>query len=1142
MSSISGKSDKSQSKYDLKPGMDFMTFDFDVNKNTYNNLYTILSNLSAEISPSRPSQRRPNLYRKEVNGAKSKSLSSTSMISQSVAEPSGNLFWNGGNQYISESKSNGEKFTVGEDARAASEADRIVAESRIGKSENIELGKVTKGVQSFGRNSDIPFDVHSRSIEHRTTISDNLDRTAYGYTYSMSKEDAEAEKNNEKEFDAITDASVSQDSRITSASLCKLWQHSCADGTCIGSDNYCDGVVHCADYTDEPPGCTACNRTYHGLTGRSYLVTVPSQPSARAPPATAVTSPEAAPPCYLSFSATGGPHGDIVQLTFEKFSVGKYTASVTRTGRSQQVLCEGSYVSIEEASGRGGGKRGAAGGRWCGEGEGTNIFYSEGSSVTVKIITARKDQTPTVHIRYRFLSRSAAVVRFGTTDEPKFRGESVSNTECSKVFRGCRTKACVLQSPNFPGFYMRNLTCYYLVKALPAPSAQYKPVISLNQPNNRLIHVGDNSIVSRISPEVLMQRDCPGDHISIYDGGEMKTPLLVKFCGSTSLPNITSSGPEMLVVFHSSASGRMNHPPNMVVGFELLARELYKSEDSGSDCSVHITSFNEQQGVIKNPSYAMPSNSSCVYQFTGKKNEIIWLYFSKYYRQRKFDASFNNQDCKNGLIIKEFSNGMENYATENKVAMGRFCDEINPPVCIRSKHKNRISLPCSEKESFLSSTSNVSVTQRFTDGTSLFPLEYILHYEFITVDDLDKMNGRSSCTESYSSASSKKGTISSPKSVFMFGRGGTPTLNCSHTFSIRENEILNIKISQLHFKNTLCKSPYDYHYDSYRCLKSYPNSATLRVVEEARENLLIEVGCLCDNKTVPVYFTSHAKALTLIFTIKNMSYSQDHTDFAFEAEYEYETANVCQDNRIVTGNWGVLSLGNSSSSNLCDSLPWSINGSTNYYIHLSVPGSHPSSSSCTTNNRIIIFYEGHPMKSICPSSNTEENRISVFSAGWHERGPWHELQQIFFRYIGREPGTYSLLWLEITRDPQPPALESVAIGGGHRMTGSGSCPSECPEISACINASLFCDGIAQCPSGADEVSCHQSSVAWLHTLVLLGSGTAVSVIAVTVLGITATHVIRQGKLKKRKKKQAQQLMSPEVLLPLSSKNDSYFSS
>ncbi|KAA0201502.1 hypothetical protein HAZT_HAZT003752 [Hyalella azteca] len=144
---------------------------------------------------------------------------------------------------------------------------------------------------------------------------------------------------------------------------------------------------------------TTCNRTYHGLTGRSYLVTVPSQPSARAPPATAVTSPEAAPPCYLSFSATGGPHGDIVQLTFEKFSVGKYTASVTRTGRSQQVLCEGSYVSIEEASGRGGGKRGAAGGRWCGEGEGTNIFYSEGSSVTVKIITARKDQTPTVHIR-----------------------------------------------------------------------------------------------------------------------------------------------------------------------------------------------------------------------------------------------------------------------------------------------------------------------------------------------------------------------------------------------------------------------------------------------------------------------------------------------------------------------------------------------------------------------------------------------------------------------------------------------------------------------------------------------------------------------------------------------------------------------
>ncbi|KAF2367001.1 CUB domain [Trinorchestia longiramus] len=772
---------------------------------------------------------------------------------------------------------------------------------------------------------------------------------------------------------------------------------------------------------------TPCNRTYHGLTGRSYFVTVPSQPSARAPPAAAATPPAPSPPCLLTFTAAGGQYGDIVQLTFEKFSVGKYTSSSSMRGRSQVVECEGSYINIEERV-RGGTPRSARGGRWCGQGEGTNIFYSETNTVSVKIVTARKDDTPTIHIRYRFLPRSTAVVRFGFKTKPKFRGEAVSNTECSKILRGCRTKPCILQSPNFPGFYLRNLTCYYLVKALPAPSPLFKPVISLSQPNNRLIHVGDNAIVSRISPEVSIQRQCPGDHISIYDGGEMKAPLLVQFCGSTSLPNITSSGPEMLVVFHSATAGRMNHPPKMVVGFELIARELFRKQDFGSDCLVHITSFENKHGIIRSPTYAMPSNSSCLYSFTGKQGEILWLYFSKYYRQRKFDASFNDYECKNGLTIEEFKSKDETFKDHGK-SIGRFCDDINPPVCIRSKHKNRLSLPCSETESFLSSTPNVSITQRFTDGTSLSPLEYVLHYEYVTTDKVNDKNDPYACEEKYSSSLSRKGVISSPKSVFMFGR-----------------------------------------------------------------------------------------------------------------EYEYDKATACQHDRNVTGNWGVLPLGNSSSSSLCDLIPWRISGSINQYIHLSVPGSHPSSSSCNTNNRIIIFYEGTPVKSICPSSSSEENKISVFSSGWHERGPWHERQQILFRYIGREPGFYNLMWLEITRDPQPPALESVAIGGGHRITGSGSCPSECPEILACINSSLWCDGVTQCPSGADESSCNKSGLAWMQTLVLFGSGTALTVVAVTVLGITATHVVRQEKLKKRKKKQAQQLMTQEVLLPLSSKADSYYSS
>ena len=651
--------------------------------------------------------------------------------------------------------------------------------------------------------------------------------------------------------------------------------------------------------------------------------------------------------------------------------------------------------------------------------------------------------------------------------------------------------------------------------------------------------MGDHDLVSRISPEVSMSKNCPGDHISIYDGGEMKAPLLATFCGSTSLPNITSSGPEMLVVFHSAPAGRMNHPPNMIVGFELLASVLFKKTEFETGCLYEITSFGVKQGVIHSPTNSMASNSTCIYKFYANRDEVVWLYFSKYYRKRKYDSSYDDSQCRNGLTIQENQTESANFLNESVRTIGRFCDEMSPPVCIRSRQKHRLTAPCSHKESFLSSTPNVIIKQKFTDGTSLMPLEYILHYEFVSLDR-EEMH---ICDRVYSSLDLLKGTISSPKNVFRYGRGGASNLNCSYTFRVGVNETIKIKITKLNLMNDYCKSSYNYHYDAYRCLKTNQNSASLKITEQSLDGVHIDAGCLCDNKSIPVFFSSHAKSVVITFNVNNMTWSNDQNDFSFDAEYKYHRDIQCDHNRVVSGTAGMVSLGNSSESKLCDLLPWNIEGSTKQYLYLNVPGSHPSSSSCNTNNRIVIFFEGRPVKSICPTTGDEEGSVSVFSSGWHERGSWHQPQNIIFRYISREPGQYYLSWLEITRDPQPPALESVAIGGGHRQpSSSGTCPSECPEIMACINSSLWCDGQKHCPSGSDENACHPSRLAWAQTLVLLGSGTALTVIAVTVLGITATHVVKQERIKKLKKKHAQQVMTQDVLLPLASKTDSYYMS
>lgn len=50
-----------------------------------------------------------------------------------------------------------------------------------------------------------------------------------------------------------------------------------------------------------------------------------------------------------------------------------------------------------------------------------------------------------------------------SSSSEQYLGELISGTYCSRIFHNCDRKKCRLQSPNFPGLYPRNLTCYYAV-------------------------------------------------------------------------------------------------------------------------------------------------------------------------------------------------------------------------------------------------------------------------------------------------------------------------------------------------------------------------------------------------------------------------------------------------------------------------------------------------------------------------------------------------------------------------------------------------------------------------------------------------------------------------------------------------------
>jgi len=98
------------------------------------------------------------------------------------------------------------------------------------------------------------------------------------------------------------------------------------------------------------------------------------------------------------------------------------------------------------------------------------------------------------------------------------------------------------------------------------------------------------------------------------------------------------------------------------------------------------------------------------------------------------------------------------------------------------------------------------------------------------------------------------------------------------------------------------------------------------------------------------------------------------------------------------------------------------------------------------------------------------------------------------RYATRNNITLSILCL--TRRP------SVTSTAGLQM--SRDCEQRCPELDACINASLWCDGVSHCPSGYDEALTHCSVLLQLPPLQL-----ALGVLfVITVLGVICFIVWR----------------------------------
>ncbi|KAH6942778.1 hypothetical protein HPB50_010251 [Hyalomma asiaticum] len=340
---------------------------------------------------------------------------------------------------------------------------------------------------------------------------------------------------------------------------CKLPEFRCHNGRCVGVERYCDGTDDCGDGSDEPADCSNCNRTYYGQHGTKYALRI-SEPFQR----------QLSFVCRLEFVAAGGEMGDLVEISLLSFQVGSYhrysnsgpgclqggmqvseeldmswwlrSAQELRLVKERHRHSTAPFFSPDRVSSPQA-SYAPHFGWFCGSLVGRSAsFYSSHRNVTLTVAF------PVASTASRTTAGAVLTYRFRKKVQPRrdgpYFGEKKLGSYCDYVLTNCHERKCRVRSPNYPGFYLRNLTCTYEVHQTFAPSGRVAQIV-FHQKNQYKISIHSGVPNAAVIP--ALTTECAADVVQILDGspgGERDPAVLLQFCGSGELPEVISSGPD----------------------------------------------------------------------------------------------------------------------------------------------------------------------------------------------------------------------------------------------------------------------------------------------------------------------------------------------------------------------------------------------------------------------------------------------------------------------------------------------------------------------------------------------------------------------------------------------------------------------
>ncbi|XP_054707946.1 uncharacterized protein LOC129217642 [Uloborus diversus] len=326
---------------------------------------------------------------------------------------------------------------------------------------------------------------------------------------------------------------------------------------------------------------------------------------------------------------------------------------------------------------------------------------------------------------------------------------------------------------------------------------------------------------------------------------------------------------------------------------------------------------------------------------------------------------------------------------------------------------------------------------------------------------------------------------------------------------------------------------------------------------ESSSSSSVFIGCVCDSVILSssrLKFTSTAfdvpSLTTLSFRVSGMTSFEDFNHFQFMVRFRFLPPNS------TIGECSVLpesleknrTHGGELTFQAVPSVPvtgenflrcqWVLQSSSpDAYLYLRLQGRIcDGKQELDKLNRVVLYSSGanglmQPKSVLCLASNSdagvkpESDIIDFFSTSWHNNDSRNSQQfakddtlssnglfdknhsiadRVIVELIAFQKGRLTLRWLEVTRPSLKPGNGEMHTEEGRTMR-NVNCLFECPELSACINPELWCDGVVHCPhSGFDESAENCQHAVTLYISVAVGC-----LVACMALGLAVFFLFRR---------------------------------